>query len=257
MLTGLMVSWFISGRQPYYTDYANMNRMIIYLSDLAATNRQPAFICGTALMSIFIVWGVYEEFKLRDKNAPYLLPYYSRVTKWMQISLIIVITLSSFCILMVSCIKVTKNLKVHILFLGCFIGFDVVFAFINVFLKMIYHYHYRQRYFAISFAITFLWAACTIVVISLFGVFILIAIDQGNASYFYGYSGVMEWSACYLYGALFIILSVDMTRPRADALVMAEFRKCSRVAPSTASTTLADNSDILDLEDREMTQTIL
>ena len=123
--------------------------------------------------------------------------------------------------------------------LAFFIGFDVVFAIIDLILKLIYNYHYRERYFAISFGITLIWTLCTVAAISFYGIFILVANDQGNASYFYGYSGVMEWTACFLYGLVFFILAVDLTRPK----VGMKFRKHRINTSSSAGTTLTGVSD--------------
>lgn len=251
MLIGLLVSWIVSGRQPYYTDYANMSRWIIYLSDVAATDRQPVFICGSALMGVFGVWATYEEYRLRGEKTNYLLPYFNRITKCLQFCLVIAMSLSSFFILMVSCFKVTTHTQIHVLFLALFIGFDVVFAIIDLILKLIYNYHYRERYFAICFGITLIWTLCTVAAISFYGIFILVANDQGNASYFYGYSGVMEWTACFLYGLVFFILAVDLTRPK----VGMKFRKHRINTSSSAGTTLTGVSDGLQFP--EMAQTML
>ncbi|VUG20003.1 DEBR0S6_05446g1_1 [Brettanomyces bruxellensis] len=216
MLIGLLVSWIVSGRQPYYTDYANMSRWIIYLSDVAATDRQPVFICGSALMGVFGVWATYEEYRLRGEKANYLLPYFNRITKCLQFCLVIAMSLSSFFILMVSCFKVTTHTQIHVLFLALFIGFDVVFAIIDLILKLIYNYHYRERYFAICFGITLIWTLCTVAAISFYGIFILVANDQGNASYFYGYSGV-HGVDCLLFvwlGFLYSCCGLDTPKSR-------------------------------------------
>lgn len=225
MLVAMIISWFVAGKKPYHTSHYNMSRWIIYLSDVAATNRQPIFICGSALLGIFFVWGNYEEYRLRSNKVRYLLPRYNKHATSLHILMIIFSIIASLGILMVSCFRVDKFKTVHMSFLAVFIFFNFLFVVADIIVYIIYYRHYRRGYFLSMAILKFVWAICAIAVVVLYGVFMLIGKRQGPGSYYYGYSGVMEWTICFWYGILMWLLAIDLRYPRSfDSDVEKQYR---------------------------------
>jgi len=64
MLIAMMVVWFAQGKPELGTYHPAMHRFIVYLSNDAARNLQPIFICGAGGMGIFYVWSVIEDYHL-------------------------------------------------------------------------------------------------------------------------------------------------------------------------------------------------
>ncbi|GME71254.1 unnamed protein product [Ambrosiozyma monospora] len=214
MLTAMLVCWMIQGRPLYGSDHVYFHSFITFLSNVGATNLQPVFICGSACMGIFFVWTTWEEYYLRTPQRRYLMPSINKHTRGLHIASIVFAGLASFSILMVSCFKNNKFGYVHNSFVGLFIVFDFFMAVCHISAYVLYYRHYqdyaKRNWFFYSALIKFIWIILALGLVIGYLTLYRLAHSDGDTSKEWGYSGVCEWSLCFVFPILLITMSFDL-----------------------------------------------
>lgn len=213
MLVALMICWFAKGRPILDTDHTEMPHFIVYLSNIAATDLQPIFICGSAVMGIFFVWAVIEDYYLRTPEKNYFPVTFHWFVTGLHALAIALCIIGCLCILMTSCLKDNwQYSRPHSVFVILFVIF--VFAYICAHsLAFLLHYrHYKIRYFMLSAVAKIVWTCIAIVLVVCYGAFMGKANAEGFHSKYWGYSAIMEWTLVFFYGLLMFIITSDLRR---------------------------------------------
>ncbi|GMG53690.1 unnamed protein product [Ambrosiozyma monospora] len=214
MLTAMLVCWIVQGRPLYGSDHVYFHSFITFLSNVGATNLQPVFISGSACMGVFFVWATWEEYYLRTPERHYLMPSINRHTRGLHISSIVFAAIASFSILMVSCFKNSRFGHVHNSFVGLFIVFDFLMAVCHIAAYVLYYRHYQhycnRNWFLCSALIKFVWIILALGLVIGYLTMYRLAHKDGDTSKEWGYSGVCEWSLCFIFPVLLITLSFDL-----------------------------------------------
>ncbi|KAH3662005.1 hypothetical protein OGAPHI_006186 [Ogataea philodendri] len=219
MLIAMVVCWVAQGRPNYEDLHVYMAHLIIYLSNVGATNLQGLFIAGAATMGVFFVWTMIEEMYLRSRRKRFLLPSFRRTATVLHVACIIFTFLSSLSIFLVSCLKDTKFSTAHYTFVALFIVLNLFWAICNISLYFIYWKHYPHfPWFKWSACLKLVWLILAIGLAIGYVVTMRVANFRGNQSKLWGVSGVLEWTLCFWFGVVFFILSVDIgLRSKGDA----------------------------------------
>jgi hypothetical protein len=213
MLVALMICWFAKGRPILDTGNTEMPHFIVYLSNIAATDLQPIFIVGSAIMGIFFVWAVIEDYYLRTPEKKYLPPTFHWFVTAVHALAISMAIIASLCILMVSCLKDNwQYSRVHSVFVILFVIFTFVYLCAHSLAFFLHYRHYKIRYFLKSAIIKIVWTLIAIVFVVCYGAFMGVANSQGRHSKYWGYSAVMEWTLVFWYGTMMFIIMNDLRR---------------------------------------------
>ncbi|GMG40200.1 unnamed protein product [Ambrosiozyma monospora] len=216
MLTAMLVCWYIQGRPLYESKQIYFHLMVTFVSNIGATNLQPIFICGSLMMGIFYVWTMIEEWYLRTKEKTYLIVSFNKHTTNLHIAAIVFALLGSFCILMTSCLKLTKFDTAHNCFVTLFIVFVCTSSCCHVLCYLLYYAHYKVRWFLISALIKIIWILAALSLVFGYVVPFVMAMQAGLKSKLWGISGAFEWSLCYFYPVVLLILSVDLCKTKSS-----------------------------------------
>ncbi|KAG7837251.1 hypothetical protein KL939_000355 [Ogataea angusta] len=219
MLIAMIVCWVAQGRPNYEQEHIYMAHLIVYLSNVGATNLQGLFIAGTATMGVFFVWSVVEETYLRSRRKRYLLPRFRRTATALHVACIILTFLASLSIFFVSCFKDTEYDTVHLTFVGIFIVLDLFWAICNISLYFIYARHYTHfKWFKWSAWLKVVWLIVGIGLAVGYVACMRVASIHGDASRLWGVSAVFEWALCFWFGVIMFLFSVDLgLRSKADS----------------------------------------
>lgn len=213
MLIAMMVCWFAKGRPILDTDHSEMPHYIVYLSNVAATDLQPIFICGSALMGIFFVWAVIEDYYLRTPEKNYFPATFHWFVTAVHALAIAMAIIGSLCILMVSCLKDNwQYSRPHSVFVILFVIFIFAYLCAHSLSFFIYYRHYQIKYFMVSAIIKIVWTLTAIVLVVCYGAFMGKANSEGNHSVYWGYSAVLEWALVFFYGTMMFIIAWDLRR---------------------------------------------
>ena len=211
MLVALMICWFAKGRPILDTDHYEMPHYIVYLSNIAATDLQPIFIVGSAIMGIFLVWSVIEDYYLRTPERNYFPPIFHWFLTAVHALAIALIIIACLCILMVSCLKDNwQYSRVHSVFVILFVIFVFCYLVAHSLAFLIHYRHYKINHFRNSAIVKIIWTCIAIVLVVCYGAFMGKANSEGRWSKYWGYSAIMEWSLVYYYGTMMFIISWDL-----------------------------------------------
>jgi uncharacterized membrane protein YozB (DUF420 family) len=213
MLVALMICWFAKGRPILDTDHYEMPHYIVYLSNVGATDLQPIFIVGAAIMGIFFVWAVIEDYYLRTPERNYFPASFHWFVTAIHALAIALAIIASLCILMVSCLKDNwQYSRVHSVFVILFVIFVFSYLCAHSLAFLIYYRHYGIKHFLYSAIVKIVWTCLAIVFVVCYGAFMGKANSEGRWSKYWGYSAIMEWTLVYYYGTMMFIIAWDLRR---------------------------------------------
>lgn len=213
MLVALMICWFAKGRPILDTYHTAMTHYIVYLSNIAATDLQPIFIVGSAVMGIFFVWAVIEDYYLRTEEKNYFPACYHWFLTGVHALAITLAIIGSLCILMTSCLKDNwEYSRPHSVFVVLFVIFIFCYLCAHSLSFLIYYRHYKIKYFLYAAIAKIVWTCIAIVLVVCYGAFMGKANTEGNGSVYWGYSAVMEWTLVYFYGTMMFLIMLDLRR---------------------------------------------
>lgn len=213
MLTALLICWVAQGRPILDTYHHYMTVYIVYLSNIAATNLQPIFICGSAIMGIFYVWAVIEDYYLRTPEKNYLPATFHWFVTALHALAIAMAIIASLCILMVSCLKDNwQYSREHSVFVVLFVIFVFCYLVAHSLVFILYYRHYKIKYFLNAAIVKLVWMFVAIVFVVCYGAFMGKGNSDGNHSIWWGFSAIMEWTLVYFYGTMMFLISWDLRR---------------------------------------------
>lgn len=211
MLVALMICWFAKGRPILDTGNTEMPHFIVYLSNIAATDLQPIFIVGSAIMGIFFVWAVIEDYYLRTPERNYFPPTFHWFITAVHALAIAMAIIACLCILMVSCLKDNwQYSRPHSVFVILFVIFTFCYICAHSLAFLLHYRRYKIRYFLVSAIVKIVWTCIAIVLVVCYGAFMGKANSEGRHSKYWGYSAVMEWSLVFWYGTMMFIVMSDL-----------------------------------------------
>lgn len=213
MLVALMICWFAKGRPILDTFHSEMPHYIVYLSNIAATDLQPIFIVGSAVMGIFFVWAVIEDYYLRTPEKNYFPVTFHWFVTLVHATAIAMSIIASLCILMTSCLKDNwQYSRPHSVFVVLFVIFVFVYLCCHSLAFILHYRHYKIKYFLYSAIAKIVWTCIAIVLVVCYGAFMGKGNAEGNGSVYWGYSAVLEWSLVFFYGTMMFIIMFDLRR---------------------------------------------